>query len=281
MDCDIIAFQEVFSQDALKELCKNLGFEYFVCVDSPKTRDASSKTYLSTTLALASKYPITKIHELKQKDKSFTFSRKVIKAQIKLSSTQDILVYVAHLKSNRDNEFEYLYTKEDSLEHKKEQRDKSLKEGYSPSFTLRLKEASAIYEDVKASLVLPIVLMCDLNDKEYSLTIDALSNKAYHSKRKNSAYVLYDAYNYFTQEIKNPHPEKNEIIRSATSYYQSKGNVLDYIFISKHFNANNKNHLAVISSYEVHDAHLQKNQNGDLLQSDHAQVVCELNFKNL
>ena len=279
MDCDIIAFQEVFSQEALKDLCNELGFEYFVCVDKAKTRDASSKTFISTTLALASKYPIKKVHEIKQKDKSFSFSRKVIKAQIKISASQDILVYVAHLKSNRDNEFEYIYTKEDSLEYKKEQRDKSIKEGFSPSFELRLKEASALFEDVKESLDLPVVLMCDLNDKEYSLSIDALSNKAYHSKRKHNAYVLYDAYYHFTPQIKNPHPEKKEIKRSSTSYYQGKGNVLDYIFVSKHFNANNKNYLARISSYEVHDAHLKTNQNGSILQSDHAQVVCELNFR--
>ena len=278
MDCDIIAFQEVFSQEALKDLCNELGFEYFVCVDKPKTRDENSKTFISTTLALASKYPIKKVQAIKQKDKSFSFSRKVIKAQIKISASQDILVYVAHLKSNRDNEFEYIYTKEDSLEYKKEQRDKSIAEGFSPSFELRLKEASALFEDVKESLDLPVVLMCDLNDKEYSLSIDALSNKAYHSKRKHNAYVLYDAYYHFKPIINNPHPEKKEIKRKSTSYYQGKGNVLDYIFVSKHFNANNKNYLALISSYEVHDTHLKINQNGSILQSDHAQVVCEVDF---
>jgi len=33
MDCDIIGFQEVFSSDALKDIVKDLGFEYFQTVD--------------------------------------------------------------------------------------------------------------------------------------------------------------------------------------------------------------------------------------------------------
>ena len=38
MQCDIIGFQEVFSIEELQALCKELGFEYFVTVDTPRTQ---------------------------------------------------------------------------------------------------------------------------------------------------------------------------------------------------------------------------------------------------
>ena len=119
--------------------------------------------------------------------------------------------------------------------------------------------------------------MCDLNDKEYSFTIDVLSNQQYHYKNKKES-VLEDAYYLHKPKIYNPHPEAKEIKRTATSYYQSVGNVLDYIFVSKHFNKTNKKSIAKISDYEVLDEHLKENQNGSLLKSDHAQVVCEIKF---
>ena len=40
-----------------------------------------------------------------------------------------------------------------------------------------------------------------------------------------------------------------------------------------------KDNIAEVTSYEVLDKHLQKNQNGSLLNSDHAQVVCEIKFR--
>jgi endonuclease/exonuclease/phosphatase family metal-dependent hydrolase len=70
--------------------------------------------------------------------------------------------------------------------------------------------------------------------------------------------------------VENPHPEAKEPQRKPTSYFLGKGNVLDYIFISNHFNVNN---------YVVLDEHLQEHGNNLLLQSDHAQVVCELSFE--
>ena len=50
MNCDIIGFQEVFSNNALKKLTKELGFEYFVTVDNAKVDndDSSNDTDTST-----------------------------------------------------------------------------------------------------------------------------------------------------------------------------------------------------------------------------------------
>ena len=91
-------------------------------------------------------------------------------------------------------------------------------------------------------------------------------------------YLLLDAYYYCKTKVYNPHPEQKEIKRTPTSYFAGKGNVLDYVFVSNTFDKNRKNSIGKITSYEVLDKHLQKNHNGSLLTSDHAQVVCELEF---
>jgi hypothetical protein len=117
-----------------------------------------------------------------------------------------------------------------------------------------------------------------LNDKEFSLTIEALTNNKYHYETKKESFILEDASYHYVAEIYNPHPEAKEPKRKSTSYFLGKGNVLDYIFISNHLNREHEKHIANVTDYTVLDEHLQGNPNGSLLTSDHAQVVCELTF---
>ncbi|MBY0541045.1 MAG: endonuclease/exonuclease/phosphatase family protein [Campylobacterales bacterium] len=287
MNCDIIGFQEVFSKKALKDLLNELGFKYFKTIDNAKTDKKNEKVYISTTVALASKYPIKNLKKVEidfsalkkhHLDGFFKFARAPIKATVALANQKELDVYVCHLKSNRDNEFEYVFTKDATLNEKKEKIRKALEENYSLSLKQRLCEASSIFSDIKRTQN-PAVLMCDLNDKEFSVTIQALTNKKYHDETlKKDEYLLLDAYYFYKKKIYNPHPEQKEIKRTPTSYFAGKGNVLDYVFVSSLFDKNKQNHIGQITSYEVFDKHLQKNQNGSLLCSDHAQVVCELEF---
>lgn len=286
MNCDVIGFQEVFSQDALKNICEELGFKYFKTVDIAKTAKENDKVFVSTTVALASKYPITNIKEVKVHAPSlkkhgfkgvFNFARIPIKADIIFNDIETTF-YICHLKSNRENEFEYIFKKDTTLEQKKAQVNKALKDNYSNSLRQRLCEASSLFFDIKKQKNKPSILMCDLNDREFSMTIEALSNNKYHDENRKETFVLNDAYYQHKRKVYNPHPEQKEIKRPATSYFIGKGNVLDYIFISNEFNKKNPNHIAKVSNYEVFDEHISQNHDGSLLQSDHAQVVCELEF---
>ncbi len=289
MDCDIIGFQEVFSVKALKELLTDLGFIYFKTVDVAKTSKTNPKVYVSTLVAIASKYPITKLHTVKANFKSlkkhdfydtFSFSRIPIKASITLPNKQELIVYVSHLKSNRDNEFEYVFNKTHTLEDKKTQVEKALKEGFSNSLKQRLCEASSLFFNIKKTIDTPTIFLCDLNDKEFSMTIDALCNEKYHDENSNENLILHDAHYLFDKEVYNPHPEAKEEQRIPTSYFAGKGNVLDYIFVSNTFNKKDKNHIAKITSYEIYNEHIINKHDGSLLSSDHAQIVCEITFNN-
>ena len=267
MDCDIVGFQEVFSQEELKELVLECGFKEFVVTQNPKL-DEKNKVYKSTTVALASKFPIKNIENI-SKSSDFTFSREPIKAIISLKNDLDINVYVAHLKSNRLNEFEYKFTKDSTLEEKKEKLNIALKNNYSLSLKQRLNEAKALHFDIKKQ-ILPSILLCDLNDREFSITIDALTNKRfYKNELKKDDFILFDSYDIAPKKVYNPHPEFKGFKRIPTSYFVGHGNTLDFIFVSKDLENCVKNH-------KVFDEHLQKNRNGTLKQSDHAQVVCEI-----
>lgn len=286
MDADIIGFQEVFSRDSLKTLVNDLGYKYFETVDVAKLSKENPTVFISTTVAIASKYPITNMQEVKVHIPSikkhnyegfFKFSRIPIKATVLLPNDEELLVYVCHLKSNRLNEFEYVFNKENNLEHKKELINKAMKDKYSSSLKIRLCEASSLFFDIKKSRK-PCVLMTDLNDKEFSITIDALSNNKYHDEKRKETFILHDSHHQIQQDIYNPHPEQKEVKRTATSYFAGKGNVLDYIFVSKEFNKRYKNHIAKITSHKIYDDVIKTNHDGSLLSSDHAQVLCELTF---
>ncbi|MCT7505287.1 endonuclease/exonuclease/phosphatase family protein [Aliarcobacter cryaerophilus] len=267
MDCDIVGFQEVFSQEELKELVLECGFKEFVVTQNPKL-DEKNRVFKTTTVALASKFPIKNIENI-SKSSDFTFAREPIKAIISLKNDLDINVYVAHLKSNRLNEFEYKFTKDSTLEEKKSKLDIALKNNYSLSLKQRLNEAKALHFDIKKQ-ILPSILLCDLNDREFSITIDALTNKRfYKNELKKDDFILFDSYDIAPKKVYNPHPEFKGLKRVPTSYFVGHGNTLDFIFVSKDLKNSVKNH-------KVFDEHLQKNRNGTLKQSDHAQVVCEI-----
>ena len=269
MNPDIIGFQEVFSQNELKNLCFECGFEYFVVSELPKL-DEKTNTYKSTTLALASKFPILKIEKIEKKD-DFFFAREPIKATIYIKKDLEITVYVAHLKSNRLNEFEYKFTTKTSFEEKKEKLEIAYKNNYSISLKQRINEAKALHFDIKNDKN-PTVLLCDLNDREFSITIEALCNQRFYKKdSKKDDFVLFDSYNFAPKRVYNPHPEFKEYVRTPTSYFIGYGNTLDFIFVNKFLKDK-------IKSFKVFDEHLQKNKNGTLITSDHAQVLCEISL---
>ncbi len=284
MDCDIIGFQEVFSQEELKELTNELGFKYFQTVDTPRVDKKDEYIYITTTVAIASKYPIENVHKVNPHIKSlkkhkfkrhFRFSRVPVKVDIKFKEEFITTFYVCHLKSNRENEFEYVFNANSTLKEKKESINKALDLNFSESLRIRLCEASSLFFDMKKQKY-PFILLCDLNDKEFSATIEALTNEKYHNDSKKEHKILNDAYYQHKRKIYNPHPEQKELKRPPTSFFAGKGNVLDYIFVSKHFIKSYKESIAKIENYEILDEEIQKHPDGSILTSDHAQVVCEV-----
>ncbi len=276
MDCDIVGFQEVFSIEELKLLVNSLGYKYFEVIDKPKTDEKNANIYISTVVAIASKYPIKKLCTLNEDknislkfntNEEFIFSRKPIKATIQIDS-KELIAYIFHLKSNRLNEYEYKFSKKDNITLKLEKSIYAINENFSFALKQRLMEALHLAKDIQEEKNPYIIAMGDLNDKENSLSLDILTNSSLLEVNDFKEYKHMDLglENYMNDSY---FLAKTKDKREATSYYKNLGNVLDYILVS--------NNLEVLE-YKLFNLHLKDNKDGSLLQSDHAQVTSTISF---
>ncbi|WP_299004309.1 endonuclease/exonuclease/phosphatase family protein [uncultured Shewanella sp.] len=105
---DVIAFQEVFSGDALKVLLKENGYPYFAIAGTPVQK--ADHVYESPVVAIASRYPIENPFIIKADPLlissmgllgDFSYSRAPLQVSIKLPNFGLCDFYVVHLKSKR------------------------------------------------------------------------------------------------------------------------------------------------------------------------------------
>jgi endonuclease/exonuclease/phosphatase family metal-dependent hydrolase len=270
MRCDIVGFQEVFSADALASLVKSVGLEYFATVEEAKVSERDSLKYVTTTVALASKYPIISLstpslslEAMKRygvEERLWGFARQPICATLLLPSGEEIVVYVAHLKSNRLNQFEPLFHAEHTFKEKEERVMKRLEGGGGSALRQRVCEASSLRHAIEQNKERMTLLLCDLNDTCHSFTYTLLSSEKQKEERFEDSFCV---------------AHKRMIPREPTHYFMGKGQVLDYLFFNE--GALKKRDIEVCR-YEVFGEHLQKRKSS-LLQSDHAQVVVTLRFK--
>nr|WP_235676469.1 endonuclease/exonuclease/phosphatase family protein [Bacillus mycoides] len=158
--------------------------------------------------------------------------------------------------------------------------------GHVASLLQRGTEAAILYHEISETLhsnkELPIILLGDFNDDEHSIPIEALTNREKLSKIGDTQipiekqpivydYKLYDAFDLA--------PNQSGQKRLPTHYYGKLGNVLDFIFVSNVLNEKNKEYIGRVSEYKVFDRHLKCDDIKNETQSDHAQVVATIKFK--
>jgi endonuclease/exonuclease/phosphatase family metal-dependent hydrolase len=289
MNADIIGFQEVFSPGALKELVSRHGFSYFETVEEPGK--ASGHIYNKPVVALASKFPIISAEEVKV-DQSlinrlhiqpeFKFSRAPIKAEVRINGFATVVVYVVHLKSKRskfDRDFNVDIGDETAVE---QYLFDDIQGGWASSIQ-RGTEAALMYQDICRQTRAderPVVMIGDLNDTIESSTLkllvagselDRIGTKSVSSmnsqeRRFITKFSLYDSFKLNTNS--------SQSHRQPTHYFANKGSILDYILMSKDFDASNDQSLAEVTSYQLSNAHLENPvYETDSECSDHAPVV--------
>jgi len=263
LNSDFIAFQEVFCDDILEDLCKSCGYEYFATVDKAFL---DKNIYKTCIVAVASKNKFIDI-STPSISKDFEFSRKPIKVKIKIEN-KELLIYNVHLKSNRLNEFEHKFTINNTFKEKYEKNYTNIKNKTS-ALHQRFREIIHLSSDINKNLKenKNIIVLGDFNDKLHSFCLDALKSKDYLNDIINDNKIKDD----YKFELKDAFDLTNLKKRKYTSYFMSEGNIIDFILVSE----NIKN----IKSYEVDDYHLKDNKNGSLLNSDHAIVSCDIELK--
>ena len=292
---DIIGFQEVFSPDALKTLVAQHNLPYFVTVSEPEVR--AHHVYEKPVVALASRFPILSaqavdvdlalIDALKLQP-DFRFSRPPIRAEIQIEGFGNVLVYVTHLKSKR-SQLEPQLTGEEAEFDSISESVSAQVHGSWASTIQRGTEATLIYQDIIEQMRVrerPVMVLGDLNDTMTSPVLQSLvggknldrldgkmiSGMAMGNQRTIQRFSLFDGF-----ELQETIPPEK---RKPTHYFANRGNVLDYILLSKDFKADYDHSIASVHRYQVNDAHLiNPHPETDAECSDHAPVMVEVEIR--
>lgn len=295
LDADVVGFQEVFSSEDLKELVSDQGYPHFEAVDTPEELGTGSNVFGSPVVALASRHPIaaaeavtvdgTIVSDLPVAD-GFKFSRTPIRASVDVPGLGPTTIYVAHLKSKRPLVTEPDFAPGTPWDVKVRESMRARSRGQVASLLQRAAESAALYHDLTSVLASdenrPIVVLGDLNDDQGSITIEALSNRDHIYEIDGVAWsdlpsaARRTAYSHKLSDAFDLAPNPTGAPRPATHFHRGQGGILDYIFVSNAFVEANSAHVARVSSHEVLGTHLEGDGVGDQRQSDHAQVVIEV-----
>lgn len=285
---DVVAFQEVFSQHALEVQCKEAGYDYFKTVDSPSHDCLYPQVLFNPVVAIASKYPfksadaLTPCPELLEylnNQNEFKFNRTPIKCMIDLPDFGEVCFYVVHFKSQRVQSMAHIlniHNLEDPLLQLLHQTVGTMQSQISRSL-----EASIVYYDAlktQREKQCATLVMGDFNDVLTSPTLSFMT-QGFHPTRcepcieHNEPVVgLTDSYEFSRSFYDN----KN---KPFSHYYQGKGNVLDYILASAHFNPVCQVSKVKSLDYESYDKHISSTQlTEDISVSDHSVIAIKIHF---
>jgi predicted extracellular nuclease len=279
MEADIVGFQEIFHEEALKDaVAKNNRYREATVLTSHAQGDRP-------VVGLISNFPVIS-HEVVKEFKEpldmdgvkvpvDSFSRPILRALIQIPGSVQVSVYVAHLKSKRPSIPEGV-DPHHPLEKAK---------GQARSLIRRAAEATALRDLLLEELKdrdHPVILLGDVNDNGLAVTTRIVSgdppfrNMPHHVKKE-----IWDVLLYHVKDI--------QARQSYQDYYYShihNGHyeALDHIMVSQELVAHNPNHLGRVGFVSVLNDHLIDETLSDdrveLWQSDHAQVVASIEMRD-
>jgi len=291
IDADIVAFQEVVSVDALRALAAEAGYAHFACATEPRFSRDDPDIYVNSTVAIASRFPITASAEIKTfetiidqtlLDRAATYSRRPLRCAIDVPGLGETIVYAAHFKSQGALVSDATI---DAIAEWDEKLDRFYVERMYAGIdqvSKRAAEAGAIYlqvrEDLQGDIDRPVIVLADLNDAPGSHTLSILTQAQpiedgigsvdladvppVHRFRRY-IHRLYDAYAL---------PAHAEFERPVTFHADRRSSVLDYAIVSNGLHPQNPNGRGAVVGHAVFDAHFAA---GALAAttSDHAPVI--------
>ena len=282
MDADIIGFQELFDREAMVRIIKN----------NPKYRKA--RLYMAETggdqpsVALLSRYPVENLEvfthfpenaviDFNPKGRDpvalpfTTFTRAVIKADIRIRDYGLITVFVVHLKSKRA----IFYVNEDPFD------PVDLARAESRSLMLRAAESVALRALVARELEIPehpVILCGDVNDTGNAVTSRIISGEvpqhrlADNVKRRGWELLLY--------HVKDIQARRSYQDFYYTHIHNGMYESLDQIMVSQELVTEYPRNTGRVGLVSVYNDHLVDqtftNQGLDKCKSDHGVVVCSL-----
>ncbi len=282
IDADIIGFQELFHRDALVRIIKN----------NPRYRKArlymAEETGEQPSVALLSRYPVENIEVFthfpedsiidffpKGRERVSlpftTFTRPVIKADIRIPNYGLITVFVIHLKSKR----EIFYSGESETD------PVDLARAQSRSLMLRASESVAVRSIVSRSLEIPdrpVILCGDVNDTGNAVTSRIISGEVPQHRLSDS--VKRRCWELLLYHVKDIQARRSYQDFYYTHIHNGMYESLDHIMVSQELVTEYPRNTGRVGLVSVYNDHLVDQtfttQGVDKCKSDHGVVVCSI-----
>lgn len=278
MDADIVGFQEVFHEEALRDaISKDSAY-----------RDAevivANATGQNPVVALVSNHKVLNYEIIKDFKEVLdidglnvpitSFSRPVLRALIELPNGLKLTVYVCHLKSKRPMIAEGA-DRFDPMEKAK---------GQARSLIRRAAEATALRQLLLEELKdrnHPVILLGDVNDSGLAVTTRIISGEPpFRNMHEKVKMELWDILLYHVKDIQ-------ARLSFQDFYYSHIHNghyeALDHIMVSQELVAQNPENVGKVGFVSVFNDHLidetLSDERVELWQSDHAQIVASIELK--
>ncbi|MBM7809053.1 endonuclease/exonuclease/phosphatase family metal-dependent hydrolase [Geodermatophilus bullaregiensis] len=286
MAADLVGFQEVFHEEALRDVCGRSGRFDGATVVAPGADGVSGpRLGLATRLPLAE--PVSTVVDFPDGLDAVvdgvglpvgTFSRPVLRARVVLDPALDTpaTVFVAHLKSKRP------IRDPQAPEH--DPREEAL--GKARALVRRAAEAAALRFLVLDEVVgnaRPAFVLGDLNDAARAVSTDIVMGDAPSRSWPRAAAdrrAYWDRLLYSTYEM-NARRVGRDI--SYTHVFNGHYETLDHVLVSQEFHDRNPDRIGEVSTLRYFNDHLFDSQLGDerrgRVVSDHGQVVAEVSLR--
>ncbi|GMQ49243.1 endonuclease/exonuclease/phosphatase family protein [Vibrio sp. 10N] len=268
IDSDVIAFQEVFSIEALRILTSELGYPYFEYNQQPAIE--GDYIYSKPALAFASRFPIKKYTNMQLCHPfSGEFSRPPLHISLSIAGLGDFDLINVHLKSKRaiiDSE----ETSDNVTEWLKELAGSTL------SSQLRQQEALSLHANIvrhKRDAQRPFILLGDFNNVLSAAEFAPFRAQYRHRRRESRSaiapYQFHDSWALIPHGI--PVRAQDAIKPPVSHYYGESGQRIDYILLSSEFVPEYEHSLYELTEYQLTDKHIVDPRFGiNDVGSDHA-----------
>lgn len=259
INADIIAFQEIFHIEPLKEAIEKSGIykDYelsFAKVNGELPRVGLLSRFPIVKEEVIEKYPEESIIEIPNEADKTTyklpfkeFSRPVLRADIKVHNNLVISFYVVHLKSKRPELLE------------SEDRDNPIHaaKGITRSLFIRAAEATALRTVLMETLLKkdnPVVVMGDVNDSGLSVSTQIISGVPPH--RNLPIEIKKDLWDVLLYHVKDIQARRSYQDIYYTYIHNGHYENLDQIMVSQELVSENPNHVGKIGYISLLNDHL-------------------------
>jgi endonuclease/exonuclease/phosphatase family metal-dependent hydrolase len=271
LNADVIAFQEVWDEAALRDAVTASGLRY-PHVGAPGAEQGAVGT---PRVALATRWPVLEVRSHALFDAAQTvavpelgehrgFERPILEAQLQMPGGRGTMrVFVAHLKSKRPK-----FLLNAAGEPIEDRDDPALiARATLRSLVMRAAECAALRLLVHARLSRtrePLVLMGDLNDSPHAVTTQMVAA---------TQAIAYDRAARDTALFHAPDVQSDAPIRRDVAYshlHQGWPDVLDQIWVSEEFVAGSRFAIGDLRRVDYFNDHLHEGR--DRVRSDHGLV---------